>query len=874
MCNVSDNNTEHTACKQIVPLINLSDDKIANNCRSENNAPKEHVDTQQMVPQMNVSMEEMLNNDFFFDDEFAVSFDAYIPDIQDDVNSESSLMIDSAEIDAIIKNQGKLTKSGNYRIKSDSYLCHADCELSTDSDVCDQIMAEDISHRSDKDISSSSMSDKLHLNRKLLTKGSDLDISSNMERQSYINNSFLCTEGKFDFDWKAAKDNYMISFDKNIVSKYSSQESSFSESTGHTQGKELTTWAKQTVKEEPVSTFQSRKSINVLQNERLVKQNCMTTRPFELAIENKDQALTTWRQVTSLSPRSKSDDGFYLIPNCTKDSLLNYNNASLGPPHSLSLPNIGCNRKLNGAGGVNPTNPCYEATDSTHTFNDRQCSSEEANLQNFTPPKTSLYQLFQRSKSQSGSDSSSGYLQNNLPLSQNSNNLNNNCYQEAILSPKSLKRLTGTWSMSSISSGRKSQCHSTYSEKEISQNFSKWGTTPNLPEINDDLYLDLSSSMMESEGDMSISAHSMDGYNEHLDNSRNVKIFIGGCDCELSGCLQCASESGSGYLTDSYSSDWTDHSTQWPPFTCNTSIQTSLENLSEKNFDHSTFGVVEMGIQVNASQENKFNNEKPFTSNISRMYSACSVKRSPKQARDRMSQTLFAVKNALPDLSFLKNQSVTESGVLRATRSSPSLRNNSKSCQTSLPETNPILVRKLQKRPVSTAICGYRESSPILHGSSARLRSNSVSTAICSSSTSGMDRGYYSCESQLNKLTYLFGDVSENSLSEIPEWLFNRIAYTEQGVCLLCQTKVSQNQINKNSIIPTNSSHFQQYQNSSNKIPAVANKRQISIDKAFNCNNTVMSSQQAYKDKNQRTVTFKTPDKNYIQMRKKKGKSY
>lgn len=829
----------------ILSLGNVLDD--------DNSNQMEHIGAEQLAPLINLSTDDALNNDFFFDDEFAVPFDANIIDAQNEneFNNESSQMIDSAEIDAIIKQHQ--CKFSNKKVcgiddgggKSDSYLYHADFELSTGSDICDLNMSQDLT-QSDKDMTSSELSDNLHLNQKLFT---NLDALSNTGGDSYINNSFLGAEGKFDFDCKAAKDNYTINFLDKSASKYSS-DSSFIESTSSAAGnaKKLTTWAKQSSGGLCVSNSRSSESFDEFLNLELqqaarkvppakpkrtfLNEIGLDPQPPVDYCEDERQSLTTWKEVTSSSAQSNSDD------DC---DLISFDDSHLPvAPRSKSLPNMRYTMKVS-----HPSDPeSYDEIYDRQNFQ-QHCSAD--NAEEGKPKKTSLLQLFQRSKSHTGS--SEEYVQYNLPpprLPTSSSN-NNNTAQLEIVSPNSMKRLTGTWSMSSISSGRRSETTSVGPDvinkelKNIPPNvsFRKWGTKHNLPEFDEDDFYAGVLTGSETDTSVSVSAHSMESEdidaNPFCTSNRRVQNYLGGgCDCELSGCLQCTA--GSGYMSDSYSNNRIDQGLQWPPTSRSTSIQTSLigDNIHRNN----PLRVVEVGIQVNKDISGK-----PFTSRLSRMYSEPSVKLAPKQARDRVSQSLFSIRNnTLPDLSFLNDLSVIASGVLRATNpnyeTGEKSNNDSKSCQTSVTETDPILARRLPIRSVSnhgtSTTCSFRESSPL----TTRGRSKSVSTnTIAYSATS--DRGYASCESQLNKVSHWFGDVPENLLTQIPEWLVHRIAHIEQGMCLVCKAKVLQSWMDKDSINSASSSHFNPQQdpqrNSSQDrlVPLRRNRGKISIHKNF-----------------------------------------
>ena len=783
---------------------------MPNYCSAAAIGPDDNTSGQMALPAgVTYSSEDTLNNDFFYDDEFTVPFDATLAELQgggesgsgggEDRSHGETGLIDSAELDAIIKNRvARSKKLSSLKLNSGSY--QRDVEASSSSELGDHQMSQEMT-QSEKDIvSSSEMSD---LQNGLIF--SPPSGSINEGSASEMNSSFLKHEQKYDFDWKATKDRYTISFDKHLA-KYSSDESSFCDSTGPQESKVLTTWATQkgnSDSESQSTSTSSRKSSDLSAGEKScdkkqcslenVDSKCPAQHEKDSSDGSQCSGLTTWKAVRSPSHTSDDDTSPISSWKCFRghgEMQGDKSEASGEKFKSLFRQKSYGKSTESGQSGSSDYKTCSEG---------EKTRSPESNGQR----RTSLLELFQRSKSQSGTDSSQGseHRFDHSPCEPVQVVI---CDEhESLVSPDAMRRLTGTWSMSTISSGRRSQCAAILSpERETAPpniSLKSWGTSKNLVELSE------SQHMYISESDVSVSGHSVQS---GVSNASSDKAYMPTCSCDLSGCLDCSGQVGSGYLTDSYSLDKLNQSSQWPPCTCSAAIQTSLECSSGGVKADSKFKSVDISSQTPPSVKDG----KPYNSRVSRLYSIPAVRHSPKHARDRLSQSMFSTsRNALPDLSFLNsNSKVTESGVLRATMSSPNLK-NTKSCQTSINEhLSPTgLARRIHKRSVSTSPCSSRESSPCTHTTLRRPRSNSLSTnaSACSSSSSGIDPGYSSCDSQINKMAHWFADVPEHLLPQIPEWLIHRIAYTERGLCLVCRAKLLQaSNSHKNSIDSVNSS--------------------------------------------------------------------
>ncbi len=179
------------------------------------------------------SPEDTLNNDFFYDEEFTVQFDANLGAGEDD-------LLDSIDINRILEQVGVAGQNpergcpGNRMVtsKSDSCLYQGDVDL-TDSE-------QNMSSSEHEIFSSSDMSD--FKNELLFSPQPPPDDSSSDTLPPDLGGSLERDQERYSFDWKATKDQYMISFDRSPTK--SSHDGSYHEHQGlPTSPGLLTCWA-------------------------------------------------------------------------------------------------------------------------------------------------------------------------------------------------------------------------------------------------------------------------------------------------------------------------------------------------------------------------------------------------------------------------------------------------------------------------------------------------------------------------------------------------------------------------------------------------------------------------------------------------------
>ena len=173
-------------------------------------------DNTQQVPGLLYSPEDTLNNDFFYDDEFAVPFDATLGglegDAMDSMELNRLLRMSAAEDDDNRRWRTKMSAS-----KSDSCLYQGDLyQAELDFSDC----SDPVRSSSERDLlTSSDMSDfKAEPLFSPPPPGEYGDSCGGLQTESLCNEelagSLVKDEDRYAFDWTANKDQYMISFDR------------------------------------------------------------------------------------------------------------------------------------------------------------------------------------------------------------------------------------------------------------------------------------------------------------------------------------------------------------------------------------------------------------------------------------------------------------------------------------------------------------------------------------------------------------------------------------------------------------------------------------------------------------------------------------
>lgn len=653
------------------------------------------------MPGLLYSPEDTLNNDFFYDDEFTVPFDANLSDRRltaslldgDDINDFLSLSKDyggeEGEDDNNKWHMPKMVVS-----KSDSCLYQADGEFSGS----EQNMSQELSN-SEKDCASSSELSDFRAEPLFSPQPSasmqDGETSTNKIELSV---SESC-DNQYNYDWRANKDQYMISFDKQYGKQYSSDESSFHESVhGQWQHKSYTSqvsWGSLASKNHSLGGGDEG------EEDDAEPRYCSLSQPDA-------QEMTTWQRLkqqashvtwAALKKAHKEVKKEAAAANVRSKSVQDFSGQVLG----RAVATVDC---VDGGGGEEEGEDCIDG--GVHGDSDSQEHSTKT-----------LLELFHRMRSHSSGESLGMGLDCN----------------EAMISPTSLHRLTGTWSMSTISS---TQSHSHQNPDPITLSPTPQSAPPALVSWNtfQNLHSDrlVKVSMVDSiTSDRNTTSRTL---TSHLDPVSQFDM------------ANFAAQVGSGILTESCvygsSKKKVENGTQYS-FYANVrdcGIQTSWNMNND--------GVVKKSRITVALQTSFDKKQRPQMNEMATSVILL------KTAHERLSNSVIGV--PLPDLSFLGKVTCTpRNGTITSHKVSEVIDTKSAQSQTDAKEQNtavkssPKSVRRRDKhraqRQQSTSL--ESSSSGGYPASRSRNSINMIANAsFCSSSSSGIDPGSSTCDSQ------------------------------------------------------------------------------------------------------------------------------
>ena len=611
------------------------------------------------------SPEDALNNDFFYDDEFSVPFDANLVE-----PCESEMLVDSMELGGVLSVSGFEGAAAAQVIssRSDTCLYHGDLQLSVsysehgshELSISDRegFSSSDISDLHSEPLFSPAPGGHVYNTLPCMTEGlegqphpHDITLSSSFGNDSH----------NYNFDFTAHKDQYMLSFDRS-PSKISSEDSFHGKLESS-----MTSWAQKS------GCIQQ--SVDSSGGQTTKKQ--LTS--WSDLCKKTERPLTSWKQLV------EELDSLPVDPN---------------GPRSRSLPELKSQ---------------YERSKSHeepgHCRLTESCKEFEGVVR---PHSMSLYEVFQRYRS---------------PESE--------C-NEAMISPNSLHKLIGTWSMSPVSSehpllpdhphppppdstspGTKS--HQTVECKLAAMaaqqsGLVSWSTVGNLTVTSPDHIVNLSNPS-------SSSAPSSDS-----SSLRWVFNEVNGLMANI--CTQV----GPGALTASHlvMPEQRHCGVQFPPSVREMGVQTSLETvvMRENKCLQTSFEGTCKSCQLRDTQ--------PLDN----------IKLS-KYAEHRLTSSVHLMNDALPDLSFLNDSRWQSTIHQSAPRAKPGTARKSKSVH--VPRSRCVASAAcMQHEPVVTrqraSLSDLRESSPgLVGGIQRRPRSTtdfgSTGNSFCSSSSSGIDPG-------------------------------------------------------------------------------------------------------------------------------------
>ena len=308
--------------------------------------------------------DDALNNDFFYEDEFAVQFDMQLT--AGDVDHDALLSVSQ-----LYYGDGGATLWWSHLSGSKSENCLY--ELALDGSGSSGSSQE----LSLSDHNCSDTSEPLFTSPLRQDSGSS-SVNTN-HTHSDLSGSFRHDDGRYDYDWRANKDQYMLAFDQ-TPARQSDESSRDSDCLSAT-----TSWAERAGSGSPrYMSWADRSGSSSSDPERVVPRT----------------VLTSWKQ---LKEGSSSDEGDGETRGMTSWQEAGSSN------RSRSLP------ELNNDGRSDPD----RGTDTAQTASCWSAGDQDSSL--------SLFELFRKLRSQSDDDFIA---------------------TDAMMSPDTLRRLTGTWSMS------------------------------------------------------------------------------------------------------------------------------------------------------------------------------------------------------------------------------------------------------------------------------------------------------------------------------------------------------------------------------------------------------------------------------------------
>ncbi|KAK2164108.1 hypothetical protein LSH36_68g00006 [Paralvinella palmiformis] len=661
-----------------------------NHCASHTSATS---DNKQQVPGQLYSPEDNLNNDFFYDDEFAIQFDATLGGINEAV-------MDSVELSKLLNLTGDDNQKWRSKMmasKSDSCLYQAELDFSSCSDPNATSSEREL-------LTSSDMSDFKAEPLFSPPPSGDLDDSCMALQSDSICNeelagSLMKDEDRYAFDWTANKDQYMISFDRSPTrtSVENLERETFAKHKFTKRCKELTYWGRvnggqkthQEVRGEVTSGSQGSSGSGPCSmvtssnppNSDAGSSNDLPASPVCITVSNGNNSsrlsstdtstsstMTTWKLLRQNKGKGKLPDGMTTWQHIKEGAMCN----SVAQ-RSKSMPNLQSQQQKDSAVGN---------------------EMGATNMQEEMRPKrysASLLEMFRQLRAQQG-------------------------IVQPYTEPEGMEPLPtrrfelDTWSMSPASSHQMSPPETTNHSMENSITSRDGNIAPR----------DQGDVKNECRVDQHVPSLNDCGVQTSIDKTTKPSRLM----------------------------------------KQNKSLQTSMELLTGAH------------VRIHRRQHRGYPN---LVRKMPRPYStgSLSTRRETdddrftvhlsKQARERMTRSLFFKSTILPDLGFLsKHMSYSTANLMQTFFEPPKDKKPMPSVQTPviIPEQSPAMrcppagyrpkKPPRQHRAHSVGHCHSRESSPVVQGAKHRSRSTDSGSSFCSSSSSGIDPGSYESHKSLH----------------------------------------------------------------------------------------------------------------------------
>ena len=548
------------------------------------------------------SPEDTLNNDFFYDDEFSVPFDANLTEAE-------MKMLDSMDLNAILhlsKNCGddnvkwhdpKMTSS-----KSDTCLYQAEIEFSDSEREMDTSGERDI-------VSSSELSD--FKSEPLFSPPPEFDESvastaDSIGREELSGSYSLREEPRYNYDWTANKDQYILSFDRS-PSKQSDSSTGRTPTPSDGHGS-ITSWAQRSVTTSQTSWgSMARQGLTTSGNGGNGCHPGLYRSSQKSSTGSSVSTMMTWRQVKEQSsPEHSPESGMTTWKTLCEEC---HCNDEITGTRSKSLPDLKSNQTEHSDGARSVVTDCGDEQRRQHSAH-------------------TLLELFQRSRSRE----ENGF----------SPSVSMEAGFEAMISPTSLNQLAGTWSVSPVhSDGSYATAPQTVSDRSFST--PPLSTSPNVtPQSGGGM---VSWNTFKNTAKINTSAHQCSAPKPNaVDTSVQVSICSGSLGSKPKGL---------------------DLSIQCAPSLTDCGIQTSFVDSFKKQqhmTNRSLQTSVSMGeiMPIPAVRLVHRSQSQPANSVQSQEQSPELVVQLSARAKERMSRSAYFVSRGLPDLSFL-NKAMSQS---------------------------------------------------------------------------------------------------------------------------------------------------------------------------------------------------------------------
>lgn len=725
-------------------------------CASRGSTNSDPQTTNQSLNGPLYSPEDTLNNDFFYDDEFSIPFDANLGDNEPGVVDVE--MLDSMDINTLLTLSRVYDDNQEPMInrlvtsKSDTCLYHqmstsgeipADVETSGDQSMSDQCTssAELSELRSDPLFSPPPINGQQGALHQYST--------DSLGRDEPLSGSFtMGDEARYTYDWTANKGQYILSFDNRGHRLHSDDDSSsYHDSIPSSQMTlSLTSWAQKSRDSNPFM-MGSRDSLGkgyLSSGGSTPAKGSPRHCPRQKANE---PGLTSWSKLKDTKPaKNKSKLTTWRSMRETKNPENEEGEEEETRCHSL--PDMSTRSKSSTSAseseeGLSPREGAEEKLVEIEI-------EEEGTIRKST---TSLLEVFQRLRSQE--EMGEG---------------------ETMVSSSTLQMLTGTWSMSPVSSEQSPPLSSLSERSPSLPALTSWSTVKDLRTRKSSLGTSTTDSIDSTSPDRMDRSTSS---SQHSDSCQNKLYASFACNTSLHETPRSDAQCGSLILTQSlvFGKDIKDFCGQFPPNAKDCSVQTSFEygvptkNLMNRSLQTSLGSSTEsnkgdLGAPRNQSpqQQTSKTQESPklqtFKDLATKRQDTIPKTPSPitetftgveplKKTEPSLTSSLLFSTSALPDLSFL-NKGMTQSisSLLEQANKSPPLFNPRMAhtqvvaghVDMSIGQEALSKERRNTKKQVP-ATTDSRDCSPGQRNS--RRHDSLSSTSVCSTSSSGVDSGCY-----------------------------------------------------------------------------------------------------------------------------------